>query len=294
MEKSFSYKFILLFLLVGVILFSGCSIGLQYLTNRNNLVRIPQILVDIEPLFKQNFVEIKGKLILTNPSKSNLKLEKIYLFIKDAQGVQLKKLELDWQKPETPTDVSMICPIDIKLDLAVLNNDELSVFLKTDIIYKKLKLKIPYDNKVATLHLKSMKQSLKGPMIATIFSALKPGLLGNISVDYVIEFVNTFEIDLLLDGDIRLYFDKEKIIGSSAIRNVILNSGQPTLIEDTIKIEENLRKIIFDEFVKKSSQLKIDFCGFLKVAKTGISIPINIKSIQSVDFSLFSKKTKME
>ncbi len=294
MERNFSSKIIILLLLVAVILFSGCTIGLQYLTNRDNLVRIPQILVNVEPYFKANSVKIMGELILTNPAKSDLKLEKIYLSIKDVNGNPIKKLELDWQKPLSPTDVSMVCPIDIKLDLDVLNNDELSLFLKTDIIYKKLKLKIPYDNKVAVLHLKSLRQSLNGPMIATVYFALRPDLLSNISLNYVLEFVNPFEIDLLLEGDIKLYFEKDKTIGSSLIKNVLLRSGQPTKLEDTIKIEESLKKIIFDEFVIKSSQLKIDFCGFLKVAKTDISIPVSIKSIQSIDFSLFSKKSKME
>jgi hypothetical protein len=287
-RQKFSLSKLFLSTAIALIL-SGCSVSLKYLTDRNNLVKIPQIVVSVAPELKENSLHISGKVLLENPSQSDLKLEKLFFDIKDESGGTIEQAELSWQKSSIKSLERIEAPLDIKLPGDILNKNELHVFLKTNILYQKLNIKIPFNNKVAILQLANLKNSLKGPMLVTIYSALKPDILGNMSVDYVLELSNPFSIDLLLSGGLKIYFDPSKIIGEAKTKEILVKENDITQIKDTIVIEENLKKIIFDELVKNGSQLKMDFSGDLTVAKTDIKIPFRIKAVQSIDFSLFPK-----
>jgi len=286
-SKVFIQRFSLL--IAALLFFSGCSVGLKYLTDKNNLVKIPQIAVSVEPELRENCLFVTGAVFLDNPSESDLRLDKLFFEIKDETNQTIAQSELSWQKSSLKSLERIEAPLDIKLSSEVLNKNELQVFLKTNIVYDKLNIRIPFNSKVAILRLTSLKNSLKGPMLATVLYALKPDLLGNMSIDYVLEIANPFSVDLLLNGELKLYFNPEKIIGSTSIKDIQLKENNRTEIKNTVELEESLKKIIFDELVKNNSQLKLDFSGNLKVSKTDIVIPFRIKTVQSIDFSLFPK-----
>ena len=140
------------FLIILILVSAGCALPLKYLIGGEKAVRIPQLVAHLEPSLRDNKIVISGKIVLENPTESDLALDKIFLKVKDAKGNIINKAELDWERPQIKSRGSIEAPVEFFLPLKILNQQTVQLSLKTTILYKALSIRIPIESEIAVFH----------------------------------------------------------------------------------------------------------------------------------------------
>jgi len=250
-------------------------------------IRIPQILADLEPVLKDNKIFILGKIIFQNHTKSNISMEKMFLTIRDDCGNVLDESVLDWgEMSGLLSENELEAPVEIALDLAVLNKDSIAVNLKTAFVYKTLNMRVPIESKVAVIHLGFLRESIKKPLKINIYTKLYFDIFGKAFIDYSLGVVNPAVIDLLLEnGVIRIFTVDKSDIAKVLLPPIFFKEGEESRIDGTINLG-NIFNIILNSDFLKIHPLRFQLLGELKVPDTDISMPFKFESVQEVDFSL--------
>ncbi len=282
---KFNRKTIFLNLIFSfVFLISGCA-SLAKLAVGKNGVEIPQIVAHLEPSLKDNKITVSGKIVIQNPTKSSLDLDKIYLEIWDENKVVLEKAVLNWERASVTSKHELEAPVTINLGLAVLNNRNITVFIHTGFTYKQFGWHIPIESKVAVLHLEALKEIIARPFYINIFTKLHSTIFGNSSVDFVIGITNPLSIDLVLeDGLITVTTLEGKNIAKTKIARTLFKGSQSNQIEGSVKIGNIWGKLIRSETAKRRP-LKFQLSGNMRIPNTDIFIPFKIESVVEIKFS---------
>jgi len=266
-------------------LISGCA-SLAKLVVGKNGIEIPQIVAHLEPSLKDNKITLSGKIVIQNPTKSSLDLDKIYLEIKDENKNILEKVVLDWEAPSVISKHELEAPVTINLGLAVLNNKDITVFIRTGFTYKQFGLHIPIESRVAVLHLDALKETIVRPLYVNIFTKLHSTILGNSSIEFVLGITNPLSIDLALeDGVICICTLEGKDIAKSKLTRTLFKGSQSNEIKGSIRIGNIWGRLIRNESLKRHP-LKFQLSGHLRIPNTDIFIPFKIESVVEVSFSL--------
>ncbi len=251
-----------------------------------NGIEIPQIVAHLEPSLKDNKITVSGKIVIQNPTRSSLDLDKIYLEIRDENKNILEKVTLDWEGQSVISKHELEAPVTINLGLAVLNNKTITVFIRTGFTYKQFGLHIPIESKVAVLHLEALKEIIARPLYVNIFTKLHSTILGNVSIEFAVSITNPLSIDLVLeDGVIRIYTLEGKDIAKSKLTRTLFKGSQSNQIRGSIRIGNIWGKLIRSEAIKRHP-LKFQLSGHLRIPNTDIFIPFKIESVMEIKFSL--------
>ena len=278
-----------LLIILLIVICCGCASSLKVLVGKEKLVRVPQIVAHLEPSLERDKFLVFGKLVLQNPTESDLILGKINLTIQDESGNLINQIVTDWQRQSIKSRDFIQAPIKISLPLEILNKDLIQITLATNLFYKKLGIQLPIKNKIAVIHLKNLKDSLRGPLNMTIYSKLRSDILGNASIDYSLEIVNPFNVDLQMeDALLKIYTNQKPDIAKTHLGKAVLVSKQATQIKGLIKLQKTFSAIIIQEFIAGHA-VKAKLTGILRIPKTDVIIPFSLESVQEIDFSLFKK-----
>jgi hypothetical protein len=280
------------YLSLAVLIMGGCALPLKYLVGLEKAVRIPQLVTHLEPVLRDNQIVISGKIILENPTESDLLLDKISLILKDGNGSAIYQSELNWEKPQIKSKGNMEAPVEIFLPLNILNQQVIQISIKTAVIYKVMSTRIPIESEIAVFHLTPLKDSLTGPLQVTISVKINTDILGNARVKYHFDVTNPFNVDLLFeDGAFQVYTDEKGELGKDLMPATILASKKATQIQGEFIIKSILRDIFIQEFIKGHA-VKTSLSGRLRLPHTDIFIPFKAEAVQEIDFSLFSSPKK--
>lgn len=270
---------------LSAFLICGCA-SLAKLVVGKNGVEIPQIIAHLEPSLANDRITVSGKIIIENPTKSSLDLDKIYLEIWDENKVVLEKSVLNWERASVTAKHELEAPVTVSLGLSALNNKNITVFIRTGFTYKQFGLHIPIESKIAVLHLEALKEIIARPFYVNIFTKLHSTILGNSSVDFVIGITNPLSIDLVLeDGVITVNTLEGKDIAKTKIARVLFKGSQSNQIKGAIKIGNIWGKLMRSESAKRRP-LKFQLSGHMRIPDTGIFIPFKIESVVQISFSL--------
>ncbi|KPK98145.1 MAG: hypothetical protein AMJ95_05345 [Omnitrophica WOR_2 bacterium SM23_72] len=286
MRSNKHFIFLLIFNLL--IFASGCTSLANIVVGKTGL-RIPQLVANLEPFLKENKITVLGKIVIQNPTASDLGLDKIYLTIKGEGEEILGKDVLEWERPDVKSKQVLESPVKLSLSLGALNNKFISIFIRTTFTYKKLGVRIPIESEVAVLDLSALKETITRPLYVNIYSQIRTTLLGNASIDYVLSITNPLSIDLVLDeGAIRIFTLEGQDIAKSAFARTLFKGAQSNKIKGSLRIGNIFRKVIRQEFIRKQP-LNIELSGRLRVPETDIFMPFKIESIQEIRFSLLGR-----
>ena len=264
---------------------SGC-VSLAKLVVGENGVEIPQIVAHLEPSLTDNKIIVSGKIIIQNPTKSSLNLDKIYLEIRGENKVVLEKAVLNWERTSVTSKHELEAPVTVNLSLAALNNKNIIVFIRTGFTYKQFGLHIPIESKVAVLHLETLKATISRPLYVNIFTKLHSTIFGNSSIEFLLSITNPLSIDLVFeDGVIRIYTLKGKDIAKSKLPKTLFKGSQSNEIKGSVRIGNIWEKLIRNESVKHRP-LKFQLSGRMRIPNTDIFIPFKIESTVEIKFSL--------
>jgi len=279
-------------LIILMMLIAGCALPLKYLIGSEKAVRIPQVVTHLEPSLKNNQIIVGGKIILENPTESDLLLDKIFLNVKDGSGKIISKIELNWEKPQIKSRGQMEAPVEFSLPLQILNQQTIQIGLKTAVIYKVLSIRIPIESEIAVFHLAPLRNSLTGPLQVIMYTKINPDFLGNAAVKYRFTIVNPFNVDLLFEGgEFKVYTDEKGEIGKTVMASTMLGSKKETQIQGEFLIKNIFRDLFIDEFIKGHA-IRAQLSGRLRLPQTSIFLPFKAEAVQEIDFSLFSNRGK--
>ncbi|MDD5730009.1 MAG: hypothetical protein PHN57_02655 [Candidatus Omnitrophica bacterium] len=271
----------LFFLLVFFV--SGCAPLARFVVGKNT-VEIPQIVANLEPSLRDNRIAVSGKILIQNPTKSSLDLDKIYLEILGENKVVLEKMVLDWESGSVTSGHDLEAPVNINLSLSALNNKSISVFIRTGFTYKALGLHIPVDSRVAVLHLEALKETIARPLYVNIFTKVRSRIFGDSSVDFSLGISNPLSIDLALEeGVISINTFEGNEIARSAIPRTLFRGSQSSQIRGSINIGNVWTKLIRNESIL-SYPLKFELSGKMRIPETDIFIPFKIESSMEIKF----------
>ncbi len=229
-------KIIYLFLLFILPLICGCSPLVARLIVNHENIRVPEVIADLEPVLGENQIIVLGKIVINNPTESIFGLQDTLLIVRDDRGNVLSESVLKWEKTDIASNDRLSAPVEIKFNLAVLNREYIDVIVKTEFYYKKLALRVPIENKVAVLHLNSLKESIQRRLDVSIYTKFRPDFSGEVSAGYVVSIINPVSIDLLLEeGIIQVSAGEEDESVKSLLSPVLFKSGQQTRVEGFIK-----------------------------------------------------------
>jgi hypothetical protein len=265
---------------------SGCAPSATDMFFRRPKVEIPQIAAHIEPAVKDNRIYIYGKILIQNPTESDLELGETVLEIKDEEGGLLDKIVLKWKEPGVGSKNALESPVEISLDLSVLKNEYMAMFLKTEILYKTLKIRIPIENKLAEFHFDFLRENIVRPLDVIIHTKLHSDVTGDSRIDFVLDISNPAGADLLLEnGMVEVYTEEEGSIAETSLKDTLFRAGERNQIRGTIGPGNIFGTIISHKLLSKYP-LRIKFTGLLTIPETDIAMPFSIESVQEVDFSL--------
>jgi len=273
-------------LLIAVLFICGCSSMAKLVVGKRGL-EIPQIVAHLEPSFKDNDINISGKIIIQNPTESALYMDRISLEIRDEKKDILAKDILDWEKPSVTSGAELEAPVAIKLGLSALKNKSIDVWIRTGFTYKKFNLHIPIESRVAVLHLEALKETITRPLNINIFTKLRSAISGDSSVDFVLGITNPLSIDLSLeDVEIRILTVDGKEVAKSTLPATFFKGSQVNQVNGSIKIGNIWGKLIRGES-SRGKPLKFQLTGRLVMPGTDIFMPFSIASVVEISFSFF-------
>lgn len=275
-----------------VLIIGGCALPLKYLLGLEKAVRIPQLVTHLEPALQNNQIVVSGKIILENPTESDLLLDKIFLKVKDGSGNIISKIELNWEKPQIKSKGYIEAPVELFLPLQILNQQIIQISLKTAVIYKVLSARIPIESEIAVFHLAPLRNSLTGPLQVTLYTKINPELSGSAKVSYRFDIINPFNVDLLFEeGEFKVYTSEKGEIGKALMPKTLLASKEAAKIEGEFLIKNIFRDLFIQEFIKGHAT-RVSLSGRLRLPQTDIFIPFKAEAVQEIDFSLFSSPKK--
>lgn len=247
--------------------------------------RIPQLVTHLEPRLQNSQIIIDGRIILENPTESDLALDKISLWVRDNSGELISRVELQWNAAQIKSKASIEAPVELSLPLKILNQQTINISIKTAVTYKVLAIRIPIESEIAVFHLAPLRDSLTGPMEITMSTRLSSDIFGNAVVNYRFDIINPFSVDLELEGAQFVVHTQEKgTLARAVLPRTILTSKQPVAIAGQFKIKNILRDIFLDELARGHA-IKARLSGRLRLPETGIVIPFKAEAIQEIDFS---------
>jgi hypothetical protein len=271
---------------LSLLLIFGCAPLAKLVVGKRGM-EIPQIVAYLEPLLKDNRIAVSGKIVIQNPTESALDMEKIFLEIRDEEGVLLEKAELDWERPSVTSRQELEAPVAVSLGMGVLKKKSVSVLLRTGFTYKAFGLHIPIESKVAELQLGALKETIARPLYVNIFSKLRSSLFGKFSLEFTLEITNPLSIDLALEeGVISICTQDGRDIVKGNLPATLFAGAQPNQLKGSIKIGNVWGKLVRSELVKRNP-LQFQVAGNLKVPDTDIVIPFKIASALKASFSFF-------
>ncbi|MBU0635091.1 MAG: hypothetical protein KKB82_04560 [Candidatus Omnitrophica bacterium] len=277
-------------LLLMLFIVCGCSPFVVKLATGGRGVVLPQVVANFEPVLKENKLFIVGSLVIENTSESDIKLDRIVLVFKDEKGKIIEKAALSWQKASIAYRDKLEAPLEIKLDLSVLNKDYISVSVQTGFTYKKFNTYIPVKNELAVIHLGFLKESINRTFCVTTYTKVYSNILGGVKMDYLLQIINPAAIDLLLEkGVIRIYTNEKGDITKTALPATVFKTNQENQIKGTLDLGNIFGTLIKLDF-GKIHPLRLRFSGQLRVPDTDIRMPFQIELMQEVDFVLQHKK----
>lgn len=282
---EFCRKIIVLhFILLLAFLVTGCASLAKFVIGQNG-IEIPQIVAHLEPSLAANKITLAGKLVIQNPTKSTLSLEKIYLEIRGENKLVLEKAVLDWENSSVSAKHELEAQVKIDLGLSALNNKDITVFIRTGFTYKQFGLHIPVESKVAVLHLDALKETIARPFYVNILTKLHSSLFGNSSIDFDIAITNPLSIGLVLeDGLITVNTLEGRNIAKSKIARAFFKGSQSNQIKGSVKIGNIWGRLIRGESAKRRP-LKFQLSGNMRIPNTDIFIPFKIESVVEIKFS---------
>lgn len=282
-------KIIRHFLLFILPLVCGCSSLVARLIINHEDIRIPEIVAHLEPVLGENRIVVLGKVVINNHTESVFGLQDTFLIVQDDKGNVLSESVLEWKKTDIASNDKLSAPVEIKFNLAVLNREYIDVIVKTGFYCKKLALRVPIENKVAVLHLNSLKESIQRRLDVSIYTKFYPDLSGEVSIGYVVKIINPISINLLLEeGVVQVSTDEENESARSLLTPTLFRFGQQTRVKGFIKVEKKFGRKVVGEFIK-GNPVKVTVTGKLRLPETEIFMPFKIESIQELDFSLFQR-----
>lgn len=286
MLKKIPERTIYISLILCACLICGCS-GLAKMVVGQKGLEIPQIVAHLEPSFKDNYINISGKIVIQNPTESALDMDRISLEIRDENKDILAQDVLDWEKPSVTSGAELEAPVAIKLGLPALKNKSIVVWIHTGFTYKKFNLHIPIESRVAVLHLEALKETITRPLNINIFTKLRSTIAGDSSVDFVLSLTNPLSIDLSLEEvEIFILTLDGKEIAKSILPATFFKGSQSNQINGSIRIGNIWGKLIRGESAR-GKPLKFQLSGKLVMPGTDISMPFRIESVVEINFSLF-------
>lgn len=266
---------------------AGCASSFKVISGREKLVRIPQIVAHLEPMLERDKLLVLGKLVLQNPTESDLILSGINLKLQDESGNVIEQINTDWQRDLIKSREFIQAPVRVSLPIEILNRDVIQITLSTNLTYKKLNIRIPIKSKIAVIHLKAFKNSLSGPLEMVVYSKLSSDIFGSAALDYRLEIANPFNVDLQLEDVLLKIFTKQNPdIAKTHLAKTLLISKKSSQINGSIKLQKTFSALIIREFIAGRA-IRAQLSGRLRVPKTDISVPFSLESVQEIDFSLF-------
>lgn len=270
------------------VLVCGCASLISKMVVRHNNY-VPQIVAHLEPALRENKIFIAGKIAVQNLTESDLALENVLLTIQDETGKVLVRPIINWEGGFIRAGGELVSGIEIELDLAVLDKEELNIFLKTGFIYKKLNLRIPIENKVAVLHLGALRRSIIRPLGVSISTKFYPDIYGDVSIEYALGITNPAAVDLMLEETvIRICPGEKNAAVESAVKPALFSAEKISRLNGFIKLEKKTSAAIIRQFIQ-GKPVRVEVSGKLRLPGTEVFMPFNIESVQELDFSLFSK-----
>lgn len=269
---------------IAVFFISGCAHFAKLVVGKDG-IEIPQIVAHLEPSLLNNKIIVLGKIVIQNPTKSSLDLDKIYLEIRDENKAVLEKAVLDWERPNVTSKHELEAPVTIKLGLSALNSKNIAVFIRTGFTYKQFGLHIPIESKVAVIHLEALKEIITRPFYANIFTKLHSTIFGNSSVDFVVEITNPLSIDLAFDdGMVSVATSEGKDVAKTRFAHTVFKGSQSNQLKGSIGIGNIWGRLMRSESANKRP-LKFQLSGHMNIPGTGIAIPFKIESVVAIKFS---------
>jgi hypothetical protein len=273
---------------MGCFLLNGCASMALFAVGKEGL-KVPQIVAYVQPVLRDNQINLRGKITIQNPTKTSLALEGIELTIKNEDGAVISQENLRWEMPVVESKDELDSPVSVILPLDVLGNRSLEVHVKTAFLYKTFRLRVPLESKIAVIDLAELKESLSRPLNVSIYTKLKSNLFGRSAIDYVLSLNNPLNVDLVLqDAMIGIYTSSSKVFAESRLADTVFTAAKSTQLKGTIEIGNILGKLSRSGFIFKPRLIKFSIRGRLCMAKTGILIPFRIDSVQEAKFSLFN------
>lgn len=266
---------------------AGCGTVLRYISGSKNVVRIPQIIAEISPALKDNAIVIAGNLLVQNNNESDLQIKDVTVSIFDRKESLLTQETLKWQSGTINPRAEAILPISLRLGLKSLESGLIKVKIKTEILHKGLGIKIPVDSTVAVLNLDSIKHDLMRPLELKIHTKIFPKGLRGISLNYSINIINPFNVDLALKNiELVVFSSQNDKLSKTIIRDCLLKSGENTEIKGNADLKEIIGSINAADFFH-NRPLHIRLTANLCLPDTNIVTPLSIESV--TEFMFFNK-----
>jgi hypothetical protein len=268
---------------IFVFLLCGCASLVRFAVGSKGF-EIPQIVAHLEPVLRDNNIAVLGKIVILNPTQSVLGLEKVDLAIKDENGLFLARDVLQWERLSVMSGEELEAPVKIVLPLATLNRDSIVVYLSTAFNYKKWRVRVPVENKVAVLHLRAIKESILKPLYVRSYNKLRTTFLGKAFLEYDFFITNPIGIDLLFEGGkVGVYTAGGTGIVKGDIPGVLFKAAQASELKGTISLGNIFDRLIGPEFFGKRP-LRFEFSGKLRIPDTDLSMPVRVEFIQEIVF----------
>lgn len=272
-------------LLLCIPLFScGCVGFFARMAVGSKGIAIPQIVAHLEPVLRENKIEVLGKVVIQNPTESSLELDKLYLTIKDEHDTIVGQNVFEWELPSVVSKKELEAPIAIDLALETLNKESLVITLKTTVTHKGFGIRIPIESKIALFNLNFLRESITRPLSVNIYTKLVAYSLGQASINYILAITNPVSVDLLLEkGLVVIYAGKGEVIAISKLTPTLFKASESSQIKGVLKLGNIFGRLKDFEFIRRNP-VKVRVSGKLKVPGTDIAMPFKVESLHEVSF----------
>ncbi len=276
----------LLFICSGII--SGCALLTKMVVDEKG-IQPPNIVAYLEPVLEKDKIAIQGRIVVRNSTKTDIGLGRLYLELRDQNGRIVEHAWFPWETKEVAQRKENKSLVRIALDISELDNEFISIAIKTVFTYKKFHIRIPFENEISVLYLGSLKKSIDRPLDIDIHTTIISDIFGDVSLTYQLGIVNPLPIDLSLeDGLIKILAQDYGDIVSSVIKPILLASKAANSVDGRIDLGRELTGRVLEE-IGRGRKIIFELTGKLRLPDTAIFMPFRIRAAQELDFSIFKK-----
>jgi len=277
-----------IFLSLLIFCVAGCT-AVKYIVMKKTDIGIPQVVAYLQPAVKDNQLLVFGKVVMQNLHKSDLKLGKIFIDIKDENDIVLNKATFDW-KGQNVDNRYVEAPIYMRLPLSVLSRKQIALFMDTQVTYQLFHLDFPIQSKLAVLDLEMLKKTIIRPLDISVYTKVYTTISGDASADFTFNITNPTEAQLLLrHGKVSVYTREIGSIAEMNLSDVLFLPGHITQIKDNMSLGNIFGTILTHKLLSKYP-LRLRISGEMTIPDTDIFMPFSIESVQEIDFSLLPNK----